>query len=140
MIRKISGKNRSPPLKHLIKNNTPVTNIKDIADTLPETFSSNSSPRNSNSEFNKYQDKKEKQKLSLKSGNTESYNELISLSKLKEAIQKSHNTAISQDEIHYEFLRQLPSKSIEYLLIALNNIWKNRKLKIMETSCHHPNT
>ena len=38
MIRKISGKNQSTPLKHPIKNNTQVTNIKDITDTLAETF------------------------------------------------------------------------------------------------------
>ena len=101
MISKISGKN----LKHLIKNNTQVTNINDTADTLAETFSANSSSKNSNTEFHKYKDKKEKQKLNLKSGNTESYNELFSLSELKEAIQKSHNTAVGPDEIHYKFLR-----------------------------------
>ena len=115
MILKISGKNQSAPPKHLIKNNTQVTNIKDIADTLAETFSANYSSTNSNIEFHKYKDKKEKQKLNFKSNNTESYNEL----------QKSHNTA---DEIHYEFLRQLPPKSLEYVLTALNDIWKNSKL------------
>ena len=34
MIHKISGKIQSTPLKHLIKNNTQVINIKDIANTL----------------------------------------------------------------------------------------------------------
>ena len=90
---------------------------------LPE-----SSSTNSNIEFLKYKDKKEKQKLNFTSGDTESYNKLFSLSELKEVIQKSHNTAVSPDEIHYEFLRQLPSKSLEYLLTALNDIWKNSKL------------
>ena len=122
MIHKISAKNQSTPLKHLIKNNNQITNIKDIADTLAETFSPNSSSTNSNIEFHK--DKKEKQNLNFKLGNTESYNELFSLSELKEAIQKSHNTAISPDEIHYKFLRRLPPKS---LLTALNDIWKNSK-------------
>ena len=128
MTRKISGKNDFTPLKHLIKNNTQVTNIKDIANTLAETFSANSSSKNSNTEFHKYKDKEEKQKLNFKSSNTESYNKLFSLSELKETIQKSHNTAVSPDEIHYKFLRQLTSKSLEYLLTALNDIWKNSKL------------
>ena len=97
MIRKISGKNQSTPLKHLIKNNTQVTNIKDIADTLAETFSANSSSTNSNTEFHKYKDKKENLKLNFKSGNTESYNKLFSLSERKEIIQKSHNTAVGPD-------------------------------------------
>ena len=65
MICKISGKNQSTPLKLLIKNNTQVTNIKDIANTLAETFSANSSSKNSNTEFQKYKDKKEKQKLNF---------------------------------------------------------------------------
>ena len=63
MIHKISGKNQSTPLKHLIKDNTQVTNIKDIANTLAETFSPNSSSKNSNTEFHKYKDKKAKTKV-----------------------------------------------------------------------------
>ena len=76
MIHKIST-----PLKHLIKNNTQY--IKDIADTLAETFSANSSSTNSNTEFHKYKDKKEKPKLNFKSDNTKSYNKHFSLSELK---------------------------------------------------------
>ena len=75
MIRKISGKNQSTPLKHLIKNNTQVTNKKDIVNTLAETFSENPSSTNSNTKFHK--DKKEKQRLNFKSGSTKSYNELF---------------------------------------------------------------
>ena len=66
MICKISGKIQSTPLKHLIKNNTQVINIKGIANTLVETFSANSSSKNFNTEFHKYKDKKEKQKLNFK--------------------------------------------------------------------------
>ena len=47
MIRKIAGKNQPTPLKHLIKNNIQITNIKDIADSLAETFSTKSSSKNS---------------------------------------------------------------------------------------------
>ena len=78
MIYKISGKNQFTPLKHFIKNNTQINNIKDIADTLAETFWANSSSTNSNTEFHKYKDKKEEQKLNFKSGNTESYKKLFS--------------------------------------------------------------
>ena len=60
MIRKISGKNQSTPLKHLIKNSIQVTNIKDVADTLAETFSANSSSTNSYTEFHKFKDRKTK--------------------------------------------------------------------------------
>ena len=46
IIRKISGKIQTTPLKNLIKNKSEVTNIKDIADALAETFSANSSTNN----------------------------------------------------------------------------------------------
>ena len=107
------------------KNNVKVTNIKDIADTLTETFSTNSSFKNANKHFLNYKDKtkkKQKQKMNFKLENTESCNGFFALPELKEAIQKSHNTAVSPDEIHYEFLRQLPPKSLDYLLTALNHI------------------
>ena len=46
MIRKISGKNTSSPIKHLSKNHIKATNKKDIADLLAKTFSKNSSSTN----------------------------------------------------------------------------------------------
>ena len=48
MICKIVGKNQFSTIKHLIKNNDEVTNIKDITDTLTETFTANSSSDNTN--------------------------------------------------------------------------------------------
>ena len=128
MIKKISGKTQSTPLKHLIKDNIEITNIKDIADTLAETFSTNSSSKNANKQFLNHKTKTEKQKLNFKSENTESFNRLFSLPELTEAIQRSHNTTVGPDEIHSEFLKQLPPKSLDYLLNALNDIWKNSRI------------
>ena len=125
MVRKIAGKNQPTPLKNLIKSNIQITNIKDIADTLAETFSTNSSSKNSKTEFNKYKATKEKQKLNFQSDNTENYNKSFTLSELQEAIQKSHNTTVRPDDVHYEFLRHSPPKSLNYLLSAFNKIWQN---------------
>ena len=119
MIRKISGKTQAKPLKNLIKNKSEVTNIKDIADALAETFSANSSSNN--------KQKTENPKLSFKSNNAENYNGCFTLAELKEAIQKSHNTTLGPDEIHYEFLKQLPRRSLNNLLAALNEIWESSK-------------
>ena len=119
MIRKISEKIQSTPLKNLIKNKSEVINIKDIADALAETFSANSSSNNKH--------KIENPKLSFKSNNAENYNRCFTLAELKEAIQKSHNTTDGPDEIHYEFLKQLPQRSLDYLLAALNEIWESSK-------------
>ena len=66
-------------------------------------------------------------KLSFKSNNAENYNGCFILAELKEAIQKSHNTTLATDEIHNEFLKQLPRRSLDYLLAALNEIWESCK-------------
>ena len=100
MIQKISGKIQTTPLKNLIKNKSEVTNIKDIANAPAETFSANSSSNNKH--------KTENPKLSFKSNNAENYNRCFTFAELKEAIQKSHNTTVGPDKIHYEFLKQLP--------------------------------
>ena len=120
MVRKIAGKNQPTPFNHLIKNNIQITNIKDIADTLAETFSTNSSSKNSKTEFHKFKATKEKQKL-----NFQSDNKSFTLSELQEAIQKSHNTTIGPDDVHYKFLRHLSPKFLNYLLSAFNEIWQN---------------
>ena len=122
---KIPDKNQPTLLKHLIKNNIQIINIKDITDTLAETFSTNSSSKNSKTEFHKYKAAKEKQKLNFQSDNTENHNKSFTLSELQETIQKSHNTTVRPDGVHYKFLRHLPPKSLNYLLSAFNEIWRN---------------
>ena len=112
MIRKISGKNTSSPIKHLSKNHIKATNKKDIADRLAKTFSKNYSSTNCKP-FQNIKKNAEKYKLNFKSNNLEDYNQpfFLSLSELTDCIMKFHNTAVSPDEIHYEFLKQLPSCS-----------------------------
>ena len=60
----------------------------------------------------------EKTKLNFKSNNLEDYNQPFSLSELTDCIMKYHNTAVGPDEIHNEFLKQLPSCSLDFLLQA----------------------
>ena len=60
-------------MKHLIRNNSKVTNVKDIADAVAETFSINSSSNNANKQFLNYKGISEKPKLKFESENTESY-------------------------------------------------------------------
>src|SRR6185436_14270981 len=74
MVRKISG--RGPPVTvcHLTTNNTLVTDIQDISNTLGKTFSYNSSVDHYTPEFQHYKKIQEKNTLNFKSKNTESYN------------------------------------------------------------------
>ena len=125
MIRKISGKPQPTTLKHLTKTQTEATARKDIAEVLAETFSENSSLKNSNPQFISYKSKSEKQRLNFKTNNSEKYNLPFTLAELKEVIQTSHNTAVGPNEIHYEFLKHLLKNSLNYLLKIFNGIWIN---------------
>ena len=104
MVRKISGKSKSASYKHLNTNfnniETRASSKKDIADTLGSTF---------------------------KSSNTEEYNNPFNLVELKEAINKSHDTATGPDEVHYQMLKHLPPKSLQALLDIFNDIWETGK-------------
>ena len=124
MVRKISGKSKSPSHQHLNANfnggaETKATTKKDIADTLGDAFSTNSANRNYSKEFQNYQKQKEKIKLNFKSSNNEEYNNPFNLDELKDAISKSHDTATGPDEIHYQMLKHLPLKSLQTLLDIL---------------------
>ena len=65
--------------------------------------------------------------LNFKSSNTEEYNNPFNLVELKEAINKSHDTATGPDEVHYQMLKHLPSKSLQALLDIFNDIWETGK-------------
>ena len=125
MIRKISGKTKSPSYTHL---NHPVTETKstskfDIAETLGETFLNNSCSRNYSEKFQKGKAEQEKIKLNFKSANTEEYNNLFNFDELLDAIKQSHDSATGPDDIHYQMLKHLPESSLQALLGIFNHIW-----------------
>ena len=76
MIRKISGKNKSPSYTHLnmVGTDSKATSKTDIADTLGETFCHNSSSFKYSESFRKIKTEQEKVKLNFKSQNNEIYN------------------------------------------------------------------
>ena len=81
MIRKISGKNKSPSYTHLnmVVTDSKATSKTDIADTLGETFYHNSSSFNYSESFRKFKTEQEKVKLNFKSQNNEIYNKDFNL-------------------------------------------------------------
>ena len=129
MIRKISGKNKSPSYTRLnmVGTDSKTTSKTDIADTLGETFCHNSSSFNYSESFRKIKTEQEKVKLNFKSQNNGIYNKDFNLDELVEAIQLSHDSATGPDEIHYQMLKHLPENSLETLLNIFNYIWTTGK-------------
>ena len=57
--------------------------------------------------------------------NTEEYNQPFSLLELKQALQKSNDSVVGPDEIHYKLLINLPESSLTLLLTVFNSIWES---------------
>ena len=69
IIRKINGKNSSLNVGHIKVGDDIITSKADIADVLADTFADKSSSSNYWTAFQKFQNTKEKTKLSFKSNN-----------------------------------------------------------------------
>ena len=124
MIRKTSGKSKSPSFTHLnTKRGTKATSKEEIANTLGETFLDNSSSRNYSEKFQNIKKQEEKIKLNFTSSNTEEYNILFNITELKDAIAVSKDTATGPDDIHYQMLKHLPETALDTLLHIFNGIW-----------------
>ena len=124
MIRKISGRTKSPSYTHLnTSRETKATSKEDISNTFGETFLKNSSSRNYLEKFKNVQKHQEKNKINFKSLNNEEYNNHFNILELKDAIKKSHDTATGPDEIHYQMLKHLPENALSTLLHIFNDIW-----------------
>ena len=123
MVRKIAGKSPATNIKHLNVNNTEITEIPDIANSFGNTFSNNSSSNNYSTKFHGFRNHAENHHLRFKSNNLETYNNPFSRDELRDAISKSHDSAVGPDDIHYEMLKHLPPNAVNTLLETLNNIW-----------------
>ena len=59
--------------------------------------------------------------MKFTSDNTEDYNQTFSLLELKQALQKSNDSAVGPDDIHYKLLTNLPESSLTLLLNTENS-------------------
>ena len=123
MIREISGKHASSPIKFL---NTPAgtASKKEIADTLGETFAKNSSTDNYTEEFKKFKCAKVKTPINFTSQNTESYNKPLTVEELEVALGKSKDSTTGPDDTHYQLLKHFPSSCKGTLMELFNDMWE----------------
>ena len=127
MVRKIKGKGGSPSVKHIEKNGKKITQPRDIANTIGEAISFNSSSAHYSSKFQRIKNRQERHPLIFQSDNTEPYNQPFSMDELRTALGKAHDTAPGPDQIHYQILRHLPGASLQCLLKVFNNILETGK-------------
>ena len=126
-IRKIKGKDTTQKT-HLKKNTILVSDPKEQANYLAESFSKNSSSQNYSNSFQKIKDRKERTPPNFFSDNTENYNKPFLLDELKDALNKSNETAAGPDGLYYKFLTHLPQDCLKILLQLFNTIWLSGKI------------
>ena len=128
-IRKTKGKDTTPKT-HLKKNTILISDPKEQANYLAESFSKNSSSQNYSKSFQKIKDRKERTPPppNFFSDNMENYNKPFLLNELKDALNKSNETAAGPDGLYYQFLTHLPQDCLKILLQLFNTIWLSGKI------------
>ena len=126
MVHKISGKMPSTTIHHLLdNNNTHITDITDITNLLGKTFADASSTKHYTTNFLQVKTRAESKPLSFSSDNSEVYNLPLTVTELNDALHNVNESSPGPDNIHYQFLKQLPEKSLQLLLNIFNNIYNN---------------
>ena len=97
---------------------------RDIANTIGEAISFNSSSAHYSPKFQHIKNRQERHPHIFQSDNTEPYNQPLSIDELRTALGKAHGTAPGPDQIHYQILKHLPEASFQCPLKVFNNIWE----------------
>ena len=123
MIRKISGKNVTSPIKYLQGEDGPIRDLNEITNKIGATIQENSSSNNYSKEFQNYKNKTETKLIEFGEDTEEYYNKPISLNEIEEAIKIAKDSAAGPDNIHYQLLKHLPNSAIITLLHIFNDIF-----------------
>ena len=110
MVRKISGKFSSPPVKYLDTEQGKASSTKEIADALGATFAKNSSSNKCTQKFNRFKEQTERKRYNFTSLNDEDYNLPFTMDELDESLSRANDSAEGPDDIHYQLIKHL-SKS-----------------------------
>ena len=93
-----------------------------MANILARCLAETSSSSHYSSQFQILKTTAESKPLKFQSNNTKNYNLPFSLWELKQALQKSNNSATGPDEVHYNLLTRLPESVLSVLLKVYNSI------------------
>lgn len=72
--------------------------------------------------FLSIKNKTEKHIINFKYGNSEVYNKLFCVEELGDTLDRSHDSDVGPDNIHYQLLKQLPESCLFILLNIFNQI------------------
>ena len=126
MLRRISGKRKDKTIKYLVTDSDTITNETDIAETLATSFAAKSSPDHYQEKIRRIREQEKESTFDFESDNDEKYNVEFSKQELIKFIAQATESATGPDEIHYQFLKNLPDVSLDPLLLLLNDLWQSQ--------------
>ena len=91
-------------------------------------FSKVSSDNNYNEDFLIHKTEMEFEEINLNSNNSEEYNARFSIKELEKSIKVSQATTPGEDDIHYDFIKQISGVELGKLLIYYNKLWMEEVL------------
>ena len=123
-LRKFTRKLRiNRPLPVLQVNGDIVDDTREVANVFGSCFSEISSVANYSNSFQGRLTNIVQNMPPFQSDNLESYNDILTMTELKEAIQLCGNTSIGPDMVHYAFLKHLNRSQTQEILNLFNYIW-----------------
>ena len=126
MVRKISGKFSSLPVKYLDTQQGKAS-TKEIADALGATFAKNSSSDKCTEKFKRFKEQTDRKRYKFTSSNDEDYNLPFTMDELDGSLSRVIGSAEGPDDIHYQLIKHLSKSAKELLLLLLNDIFSGKQ-------------
>ena len=123
MVRKITGKNQSQPIKFIKTPEGDITSKQAIAEKIGQTVEKNSSSQHYTTKFQNFKAGAERKKINFGTS-SDDYNKKFSDDELIAALQRAKNGATGPGDIHYMILKRLPPESISVLCHIFNHFWQ----------------
>ena len=122
MMRKMQGKHARPPIPTLTINNETILESSQVANRFAQHFADISSSNSYTPEFNTRREAEESIPIDFGSADTP-YNDQITLSEIRAALQDAKNTACGEDGVYYQMLRSLSEATLTYMQSIFNKCW-----------------
>lgn len=137
-IRSVGGWNKFSSIKSIIdKNGSIISNPKEMANCLAESFEDISSNEDYSLQFRKIKEEKEQNFFTNKTNtNTIGLNSDFTMYEMSEILNQVKSESAGPDGLPYQLYKNLSIKNKQVLLNFYNNIWRSGSIPIPMKSAH----
>ena len=128
-FRKVNGTNTKAPRHAIWHEGRRIHDPAEMSNIIGKHLQEISSDKSYTPKFRKHKEKQEKNKIKFNEDphQEEYYNVKFTMEEMTAALATSNNSAPGEDNINFEMLKHLSTKSKTYLLEMYNQIWKRKE-------------